>query len=638
MSTTSPNEMNVADSYEDEGSAVSVGASGAAAFIVSLSLHVVLLGALFFVKLPNPQEVATMLLGGLSEENEKEVSFDTTKIDQLGSNSDIKNAASAGGAIAQLKSDEPRVEIERPTFDDAKGPEIKVNAKDEMLPNRAEITGLVEVSGTGTENVGGLEGSIDRLTLEIAASLRQKKTLVVWLFDASQSLRERRGQIADRFENVYRQLGAMDVGAEKALKTGVLYFGNNFKYIADTPVDDIRSVVDKVRRIPDDDSGKENVFAAIGSAVSQYRTARSEGRNVMFIIVTDERGDDAGPNLDAAIVACKRAGIRVYTVGHASPFGREVGFVTWTYPDKSTEDLPVDAGPESFFPEVLRLGFWGGPRQDLDKLSAGYGPYALTRLCKETGGLYFIADERGPRFDPAIMRNYQPDYSPIRDQQKNLEKSNAKKLLVMACERSRLDSIPIPTLSFRSDTDNRLRELITESQRPAALLDAKITELLTILTPAEKERDKLTEPRWKASFDLAMGRLLAMKVRALGYNSMLAEMKASPKPFEKKGNNHWDVVPSKEILSGPQVKKIEKSALTYLRRVVDEHGGTPWALIAERELASPLGWDWKEKHVDYAGQEARAAAAKKALQLADDDPKKKAQKKMMTQPKAKPKL
>jgi hypothetical protein len=29
--------------------------------------------------------------------------------------------------------------------------------------------------------------------------------------------------------------------------------------------------------------------------------------------------------------------------------------------------------------------------------------------------------------------------------------------------------------------------------------------------------------------------------------------------------------------------------------VVKEHAGTPWAMLAQRELSAPLGWAWKER-------------------------------------------
>jgi hypothetical protein len=118
-----------------------------------------------------------------------------------------------------------------------------------------------------------------------------------------------------------------------------------------------------------------------------------------------------------------------------------------------------------------------------------------------------------------------------------------------------------------------------------------------MLELGEKDRERLTTPRWRASYDLALGRVLALRARAYGYNVVLADMKSTPKTFKTAGNNRWRLVPSREIAGGPNVRKVATKAETYLKRVIDEHPGTPWAMIAERELSAPLGWEWQEFRV-----------------------------------------
>ena len=66
-------------------------------------------------------------------------------------------------------------------------------------PNEADILESIDLTGT-TEHAGGTAGAIDRITQEIAASLRQRKTLVVWLMDESGSMEERRTEVAERFK------------------------------------------------------------------------------------------------------------------------------------------------------------------------------------------------------------------------------------------------------------------------------------------------------------------------------------------------------------------------------------------------------------------------------------------------------
>ncbi|HLQ44737.1 MAG TPA: vWA domain-containing protein, partial [Planctomycetaceae bacterium] len=503
------------------------------------------------------------------------------------------------------------------------------------------LSQTVDVRGN-TENIGGIQGSIDRLTFEIMASLKERKTLVVWLLDESESMKERRSAVAARFENIYKQLGLLDVETKNGiLKSAIVSFGKDFHFISKDATDDIPMLVKLVKEnIPDDISGRENVFGAVEATVKKYRDYRSrEHRNCMIVIVTDERGDDFD-KLDQCIQTTASSGFKVYCVGNAAPFGQEKGYVHYRYPDGFAEDLPVDQGPETIAPEHVNLPFWGMPAGDLTRMTAGLGPYALTRLCAETQGVYLIADEmRGVHFDPAVMRNYLPDYRPIRFYMKDLQANRAKSVLVDAARKTIGEHIPTPEVIFRADTDNVLRVQLNEAQKPLAVLDYKLNEIVSLLEQGEKDRLKIKEPRWQAAFDTAYGRVLAMRVRAFGYNMMLAQMKATPKTFEKSGNNTWELTASDDITTGVQVKKMAAKAQEYLGRVVNSHQGTPWAKLAERELSKPMGWSWKEFHRDYEKMErAMAAAKKKGPLFADEEEKKMEEKKKKDAARVKPNL
>jgi hypothetical protein len=620
---------------------------------VSLALHLLIMLGLLSTQLPGMPKIdlSSIINTELPSEPDSEVvpprleelAFKTEATKQFGSDSDI-NTGITGGSMATMIGDNPATGnfSVATVAERINGPGFKPSVSAELpAPPSAELLSNVNVKGAASEHAGGVEGAIDRLAFEIGASLRERRTLVIWMFDASLSLRNRREMIAERFENVYNQLHALDVGADKALKTGVMWFGEKNGFVTQEPVDDIRPVVEQIRRIPDDTSGKEYVFSALSAGLRKFAPwGKAASRNVMVIVVTDEKGDD-DPLLEQAIHYCRvQARARCYVVGNAAPFGRQKGYVHWRYDDGKEEDIEVDQGPETILPEALQLGFWGGDEDNLERMSSSYGPYALTRLCAETGGLFLITedDRRSKKFDPQIMRNYAPDYRPIADYQKGVEKNKAKSSLVAAATKAKLEAISLPKLDFRADTDGRLREELTEAQKPAAEMDYRLLAMHSLLVGGVKDRDKLTESRWKAGYDLAMGRVLAMRVRVFGYNKMLAEMKVQPKVFESKGDDQWVLVPSDQIVSGPDIKKMAKEAKMYLNRVVDDHPGTPWALMAQRELSTELGWEWQPRRMNYAARDReRAERAGKQIRLADDDPKKK-QMRQKEQKREKPKL
>lgn len=587
------------------------------AVLASLFFHLGLLILLGSVTYVATREFTPPVVNSVFDEADPPREFETVMhADEVGNHSDRQKETSSA-ASAELQGDNPNTHREQP-LENSFEPDFRLPEVVDV-PSYAELSQHVDLSGEVSAMVGGVEGALDRLVAEIRHSLSQRKTLVIWLFDASGSLDKRRADIAERFESTYAQLGQLKQADDLPLRTVVATFGESYQLLTEKPVDDVTRLVDVVGRIKMDQSGRENVFTAVQKVSQKFHKYRTRlQHNVMLVIVTDERGDDE-QLLDETIQFNRRYGIRCFCIGNASTFGRELGYVTWTYPDGSTREFPVQQGPETAQAERLRLGFWTGARgrrnyRDFalnSQISSGYGPYGLTRLCAETGGLYLITeDARGPKFDAAVMRSYRPDYFSRQEYERRLAQNKAKAVLVQAAALTRNDrdgEIRVPQTEFRADEDAILRRQMTEAQKPMAKLTYQLDQLLSLLEAGEQDREKLSEPRWRAGYDLAMGRLLAMKVRSLGYNSVLAEMKSDPKKFANDKSDQWALEPSDEIISGARVRKMADKAKKYLTRVIDEHPQTPWGLLAERELSQPLGWKWVEKRIGYAQRDRRTA-------------------------------
>src|SRR5690606_34871899 len=120
-------------------------------------------------------------------------------------------------------------------------------------------------------------------------------------------------------------------------------------------------------------------------------------------------------------------------------------------------------------------------------------------------------------------------------------------------------------------------------------------------------------------FDLAMGMVSAVKVRTETYNAMLAMAKRGM-PFENSQNNTWVLQPADEIVVGSRLEQLAEKSRTYLKRVVDEHAGTPWAYLAERELNQPLGWKWVEAYTNLDPPSPPAATVNAPAAPRDDQP------------------
>jgi hypothetical protein len=230
--------------------------------------------------------------------------------------------------------------------------------------------------------------------------------------------------------------------------------------------------------------------------------------------------------------------------------------------------------------------------------------------------MYLITDDSASmQFNPARMREYMPEYDPIRTQETRIMQNDAMKYLVETSRQTYLDSIPLPTLLFNAENDNQLRTELTEGQKRIVESEYWVDRMFQMLQQGAAARSTLGSARWQASFDLAMGRLQAMRVRLKGYNVMLAQMKSNPRPFQKPGSNEWRLVASEEIDTGPEFRKRAEEARTLLKQVIDEHPNTPWEQLAVRELQQDMGWRWQEGMHYVPGLENRTDVDQDVVRL-----------------------
>ena len=603
------------------------------AWIVSLMVHLAalfLLSGWLHIEFSSPQPSVILLTPPPEQEEEpeivpKEFFFSHQEQEEVGADSLMGDTAAESLAAVSEESDISELETP-PNIQDLESddlPEVITEPND--LTEALEEHKVLAIRGRAGVGTKGVKGAIDRITQEILDSLNRRKTMVVWLFDRSVSLSAQRASIIKRMDRIYHELGVVEASQheafsqhhDKPLLSSVAAFGEQLQILTEKPTDELDEIKIAIRAIENDDSGVENVFSSITQLAKRYRSYAQDDdpRSVMFVVFTDEAGDDGPAMLDQAVGLCQRLVIPVYVVGIPSPFGRKEVEVKWIDPDPQFDQSPqwttVTQGPESLVPERIKIAFSAGRRRE-EPLDSGFGPFALTRLAVSTGGIYFaVHPNRNLKraigrsetahlsaylkrfFDPDVMRRYRPDYVSAKKYRFLVKKNKAKLALVRAAERSWLDPLDEPRLRFPKRSEAELSRILTEAQKKAAKLTPKVELLYRDLKEGERDRNKIERPRWQAGYDLAMGRVLAAKVRTHGYNIMLAKAKGGMK-FEKEASDTWILKPSKEVHAGSALQKVAEAATMYLTRVTEQHKGTPWALLAEQELRDPMGWQWTE--------------------------------------------
>ena len=348
----------------------------ATALIGSMLVHLIIILTLALVPLrAEVDEEAVVLVSPPEYEEEKiemidEITYSDVEQTEVGANSDAEVDMSE--ASAEIFSEQ--AEIPNPVeLDPTELGQIEVNNMFEHAV--APLDKLEDLKGKVGQGTEGAKGAVDRLTFEILQSLEERPTLVVWLFDQSGSLHRQRREIRDRFERIYSELGIAKESeieafskdkSDQPLLTSVIGFGSKVTLYTEEPTDDLEEIKSIVGSIEVDSTGEEKVFSAISSAAEQYkglrrmRSGREPQRNVLFVVVTDEKGDDHNM-LESSITSCRKLAIPVYVIGVPAPFGREHSLVKYVDPDPKYDQSPqwaqVDQGPETFLPERVQVGF-----------------------------------------------------------------------------------------------------------------------------------------------------------------------------------------------------------------------------------------------------------------------------------------
>jgi hypothetical protein len=472
------------------------------------------------------------------------------------------------------------------------------------IPTGVTLDTRVAVQG-GTDTsagAGGVGGAIDRITYEIARSLDDRKTLVIWLLDATASLKAQREELAKRIERVYEELGVLGKDQQKALLTAVVAFGEKDTPMMDQPTDDIEAIKKAIRSVKDDESGTENVFTAVNNSLKKWGKYRTmDKRNIIVIAMTDEKGDDDKYIEEVINLAKTQYQAKVYVAGAAAPLGRTQVMLEWPGNGQVLGYAPADRGPESVRVERDSLPFWNG-QAGLERISSGFGPWALSRLCRETGGIYFIMQDNSAKtYDPSTLRAYQPDYVPRKEYERLLGASPIRQAVLKAADMTSKGPQQIPGIPYDFPADTAaLNRAMGDGQAVMAKIQYFIDPVYKEVVAAEKDREKEQSRRWRAEYDLLLGRLLAARVRTHTYNSMCAQMKKKPKEFEKSESNAWSLRPDSNVptdtVAGPKLAEAAEKARQLLNRVIEENPGTPWAEFARLELQTDLGFKWVETY------------------------------------------
>jgi len=440
---------------------------------------------------------------------------------------------------------------------------------------------------------GGDGPAFDQIEAEVRDLALDSKTLVVWIVDRAANV-----LISQTSQRISRMLNSPgnNAGSEN-LSAALVAFGKEIEILTPEPLTDGAQLIKQLAELRGGkgDADGKRAYAAVARAAETFAPYRQKGYVVVFVLLAN----DAVPDEDAfqaALKLLKPARIPLYSFGPPLPFYAR----GW----KTELGKPLTA---AWGVEHLSLAT-PAKVDDANYVDSGYGNFGLERICRATeGGKFFHARARGSaagwetgakgEIKAELLRAYAPDYVSAAEYQRRNDENKARAVLLETGQSIVDAEFEPPVLIFLAGSaDNQANFVASLSlaQQKAAVPEAKIEKVYNLLQAGESDRAKLKNKRWEASYDLAMGRVHAALARTKGYNKMLAQLK-SGKTFANPASIRWELVPAENFSGDSQLNTLAKKSSEYLKRVVTEHRGTPWAHIAEKELGSPCGWEWMER-------------------------------------------
>jgi hypothetical protein len=143
--------------------------------------------------------------------------------------------------------------------------------------------------------------------------------------------------------------------------------------------------------------------------------------------------------------------------------------------------------------------------------------------------------------------------------------------------------------------DASVKKSLTRSQQDGpALMLVELQEALEVMEKVGRERDRELSKRWQAHYDYALARLKMRMVYVNEYNVMIAKVKRDELPkLDPKLHNGWRLAAQERITSPKEVKDLATDARKLLSKLIQEHPGTPWEVLAKRERSTALGLVWQ---------------------------------------------
>jgi hypothetical protein len=210
-------------------------------------------------------------------------------------------------------------------------------------------------------------------------------------------------------------------------------------------------------------------------------------------------------------------------------------------------------------------------------------------------------------FAAETLKAYAADYESVNDLLKEPDKYPLRVAVIRAVEvlqrHGRGEIKPGQTTkhvgklreTFQGQLNDVAKRQIEQEQRtvPAAML-IELEEVLSSLEEQQAKRADEPSKRWQAHLDYVLAITKCRYAYVNEYNLMLGKIRKDELPtLDPNLHNGWRLA-SQEKMSCPRdIKEKAEEAKELFSKIIKEHAGTPWEVLARRERNTMLGLAWQ---------------------------------------------
>jgi len=153
---------------------------------------------------------------------------------------------------------------------------------------------------------------------------------------------------------------------------------------------------------------------------------------------------------------------------------------------------------------------------------------------------------------------------------------------------------PLPE-QFRAparEQSESFAEEIIRLQKEVALSEYHLSQCLENMHAMTEDRRRAGRSV-QATFDFTLARLQGRIAFLQEYNYLLAQLRKDAPPLDPKLHVGWQLTPRQGGPSSREAHKAIHTARSLLEQLAQDHAGTPWELLARREMLTRVSMQWE---------------------------------------------